>query len=99
MGYCPGRDLHSLVIERGRLETEEGDCLLKQLMRGVNYLHQHGIAHRDLKPENLFLRLDGGLKIANFGTVCWVDTRHIGLFIPRSARKTVLAGWQVNVIE
>lgn len=66
--YCPGGDLHSLVAESGRLDPEEADCLLKQLTRGVNYLHREGIAHRDLKPENLLLTLDGGLKIADFGT-------------------------------
>lgn len=56
------------MTERGRLADEEADCLSKQLMRGVNYLHPMAIAHRDLKPENLLLTSDGGLKISDFGT-------------------------------
>lgn len=66
--YCSGGDLHSLVATKGRLENEEADCFLKQLMRGVNYIHEMGIAHRDLKPENLLLTLNGDLKISDFGT-------------------------------
>jgi tRNA A-37 threonylcarbamoyl transferase component Bud32 len=65
--YCSGGDLHSLVATRGQLENREADCFLKQLMRGVNYIHEMGIAHRDLKPENLLLTSNGGLKISDFG--------------------------------
>ncbi|KAJ1560417.1 serine/threonine-protein kinase HAL4/sat4 [Nowakowskiella sp. JEL0078] len=40
----------------------------KQLLRGVKYLHDMGVAHRDLKPENLLLCDDGKtLKITDFG--------------------------------
>ncbi|KAJ5111407.1 kinase-like domain-containing protein [Penicillium argentinense] len=66
--YCSGGDLHSLVVMRGQLEQNEADCFFKQLMRGVNYLHEMGIAHRDLKPENLLLTSNGCIKISDFGT-------------------------------
>lgn len=38
-----------------------------QLMNGVNYLHNKGVAHRDLKPENLLLDEHDNLKISDFG--------------------------------
>ena len=66
--YCSGGDLHSLVVTSGQLEKAEGDCLFKQLMRGVNYIHEMGIAHRDLKAENLLLSPNGCLKISDFGS-------------------------------
>jgi serine/threonine protein kinase len=66
--YCSGGDLHSLVVTRGQLKQIEADCFFKQLMRGVNYLHEMGIAHRDLKPENILLTSNGCLKISDFGT-------------------------------
>ncbi|KAL4737821.1 kinase-like domain-containing protein [Aspergillus similis] len=69
MEYCAGGDLHSLITAgpSHRLLLEEADCLFKQLLRGVCYLHKSGIAHRDLKPENLLLTHRACLKISDFG--------------------------------
>lgn len=67
MEYCPGGDLNTLVQSSGHLEAAEADCYFKQLMRGVNYLHEMGVAHRDLKPDNLLLTTHGVVKITDFG--------------------------------
>lgn len=67
MEYCAGGDLYSLVLAAGKLEVMEADCYFKQLMRGVEYMHEMGVAHRDLKPENLLLTCHGSLKITDFG--------------------------------
>lgn len=67
MEFCLGGDLYTLIIAAGKLEYAEADCLFKQLIRGVNYMHDMGVAHRDLKPENLLLTQQGVLKITDFG--------------------------------
>lgn len=67
MEYCAGGDLHTVILSAGQLEVVEADCFFKQLMWGVEYLHEMGIAHRDLKPENLLLTQRGTIKIADFG--------------------------------
>lgn len=67
MEYCAGGDLYTLVLAAGKLEVQEADCYFKQLMRGVEYCHEMGVAHRDLKPENLLLTTHGSLKITDFG--------------------------------
>jgi len=67
MEYCAGGDLYTLVLAAGKLEVAEADCYFKQLMRGVEYMHEMGVAHRDLKPENLLLTTHGALKITDFG--------------------------------
>lgn len=67
MQFCSGGDLYTLIIATGKLEYAEADCFFKQLIRGVNYMHEMGVAHRDLKPENLLLTQQGVLKITDFG--------------------------------
>jgi serine/threonine protein kinase len=70
MEYCEYGELFTLV-QRGLFKThyklEDRLCLFKQLLRGVCYLHDHGIAHRDIKLENLLLNKKGHLKITDFG--------------------------------
>ena len=41
---------------------------LQQIIEGVSYIHENGLAHRDLKPDNILLN-DRNLtiKIADFG--------------------------------
>lgn len=67
MEFCSGGDLYTLIIAAGKLEYLEADCFFKQLIRGVVYMHEMGVAHRDLKPENLLLTENGILKITDFG--------------------------------
>lgn len=67
MEFCAGGDLYTLVLAASKLEVIEADCLFKQLMQGVEYIHEMGVAHRDLKPENLLLTTHGSLKITDFG--------------------------------
>lgn len=82
MEYCAGGDLYTLVIAAGQLQVPEADCYFKQLMRGVEYMHEMGVAHRDLKPENLLLTTHGCLKITDFGNgecfrMAWETEAHL----------------------
>ncbi|KAI9671262.1 MAG: Pkinase-domain-containing protein [Trizodia sp. TS-e1964] len=82
MEYCAGGDLYTLVLAAGKLDAVEADCFFKQLMRGVEYLHEMGVAHRDLKPENLLLTTHGALKITDFGNgecfrMAWESEAHM----------------------
>ncbi|KAK6456441.1 kinase domain-containing protein [Scheffersomyces xylosifermentans] len=67
MEFCSGGDLYTLIIAAGKLEYAEADCFFKQIIRGVNYMHDMGVSHRDLKPENLLLTQNGVIKITDFG--------------------------------
>ncbi|AGC02260.1 serine-threonine kinase [Acanthamoeba polyphaga moumouvirus] len=40
---------------------------IKQLIKGVQYLHQNNIMHRDLTIDNVLISKDGKLKICDFG--------------------------------
>lgn len=78
MEYCHHGELFSL-IEKKYLESDDHLCLFKQLLRGVNYLHSHGVAHRDIKLENLLMNNKGHLKITDFGVSDVFCGEHPGL--------------------
>lgn len=67
MEYCSGGDLFALIHRRRHLTEDEVNCIFRQLIEGVRFLHANGIAHRDLKLENLLLDSEGRVKIADFG--------------------------------
>ena len=54
-----GELFHYLQKKSGRtLEEEEAKGFFREIVRGVAYLHDHGIVHRDLKLSNILLTED-----------------------------------------
>lgn len=66
MEYCEF-DLFAIVMS-GKMSREEVYCDFKQMMAGVKYIHQAGLAHRDLKLDNCVINGDGIVKIIDFGS-------------------------------
>lgn len=42
-------------------------CYMKQLLEGINYIHQQGYLHRDIKTANILIDNFGIVKLADFG--------------------------------
>ncbi|KAI9921143.1 hypothetical protein PsorP6_001260 [Peronosclerospora sorghi] len=53
--------------ENACFTEEELRICVRQLLLGLEYLHENNICHRDLKPENILVGQDGTYKIADFG--------------------------------
>ncbi|CCI45678.1 unnamed protein product [Albugo candida] len=49
------------------LDADAIKWLMWQLLRALEFCHQHNIMHRDVKPENLLVSRDGILKLCDFG--------------------------------
>ena len=58
MEYVPGRELASIVRERGRLSVDRSIRCILDAARGLEYAHRHGVVHRDVKPSNLLMMYD-----------------------------------------
>ncbi|KAK6363386.1 serine/threonine protein kinase [Orbilia blumenaviensis] len=66
MEYAP-YDLFATVMT-GKMGREEISCCFMQILNGVKFLHDMGLAHRDLKLDNVVINEFGVLKIIDFGS-------------------------------
>ncbi len=67
MEYVSGPSLGDLIQQSsGGLGVQKTAFFLKEIAKGLNYLHECGIVHRDLKPGNIFYE-DGCVKIGDYG--------------------------------
>jgi len=69
-----GKDLAAILDDpkAQRLSEPQVKTWLRQLLRALNFCHEHYLIHRDVKPSNLLISNDGVLKLADFGL-----SRHI----------------------
>ncbi|CAF1434122.1 unnamed protein product [Rotaria sp. Silwood1] len=64
---CSHGDLEHYLKEKKTLCESETQTIVKQVVDGLVYLHNHGIIHRDIKLSNLLLTETFEVKIADFG--------------------------------
>ncbi len=67
MELVPGKDMKSLLRQRGRFTVQEGIPLIIQACAGIGYAHRSGLVHCDIKPHNLLVTPDQRLKVTDFG--------------------------------
>jgi hypothetical protein len=67
MELVEGRDLQSLLRERGRLGLGEALEILGQVAAALDHAHFNGVVHRDIKPANIMIEPSGHVKVMDFG--------------------------------
>ncbi|WP_020409553.1 serine/threonine protein kinase [Hahella ganghwensis] len=67
MEYVDGIELKEALDSGERFELSRTMRIMKDILSGLKYIHEHGITHRDLKPANIFITRNGTAKITDFG--------------------------------
>jgi len=67
MELCSGGSMQDIYHAYGPLSEDQIAYVLRETLRGLDYLHNHGKMHRDIKGANILLTDDGNVKLADFG--------------------------------
>jgi F0F1-type ATP synthase assembly protein I len=79
MEYISGPSLRDLLLESPNgLGVQKAAFFLREIAKGLSYLHDCGIVHRDLKPSNIFYE-NGYVKVGDYGLTKAISaSRHSG---------------------
>jgi serine/threonine protein kinase len=67
MEYVAGGSISSLINRYGKFKESLIKSYVYQILKGLEYLHSHGVIHRDIKGANLLIDNYGVCKLVDFG--------------------------------
>ncbi|KAI9272684.1 kinase-like domain-containing protein [Phascolomyces articulosus] len=112
--HAKGGELFQQLLRKGSYTERDASNLVRQILEGLAYLHEHDIVHRDIKPENLLFQTtesEDKLMITDFGlsriikdhdgilmTACGTPGYVAPEILLRSGHGTPVDIWSVGVI-
>nr|KAG5694620.1 hypothetical protein BaRGS_014715 [Batillaria attramentaria] len=67
MQFVPGGSIASILARFGPLDEAVFRRYTRQIIQGVEYLHENDVIHRDIKGGNVMLMPNGIIKLIDFG--------------------------------
>ncbi len=74
MQYVEGRDLKTLLEEKGKLTAEESAAIMVQVCEGLEAARKENVVHRDLKPANIMIDNENRVVVMDFGLAYTADS-------------------------
>jgi eukaryotic-like serine/threonine-protein kinase len=74
MEYVDGRDLKTLLKQRGKFSPNEAASIISQICLALDAAHTEGVIHRDLKPQNILMHGQGRITVMDFGIARSTET-------------------------
>ncbi|KAH8607178.1 Protein kinase domain [Trypanosoma vivax] len=68
MELASGGNLYDIMKKIGGVKGNRAKLYLRDVLKGLEYLHRRNIVHRDIKPQNVLLLENGRCKLSDFGT-------------------------------
>src|SRR5688572_6826978 len=109
-GFEESLGTHALVLElvegptladrlvHGRLPLDEAWPIARQISEALEAAHALGVVHRDLKPANIKVRVDGTVKVLDFGLAKAFDPAAVAADSSQSPTLISPAATRVGVI-
>ncbi|PYS32189.1 MAG: hypothetical protein DMG14_35185 [Acidobacteria bacterium] len=91
MELVEGEDL-SERLARSPLALADALAIARQIAEGMQNAHDHGIIHRDLKPANIKVKVDGTVKILDFGLAKMVEASPVGSLLSHAPTMMSMPG-------
>ena len=82
----------------GKIPQEVFLPIVKQILEGLGYAHEHGAIHRDLKPSNILLSGDSA-KISDFGLVRLIGEEWVRSRAEVSVRQSMSLGDKATLLR